>query len=385
MQPLGIHRSPQRVLTGVVAEKRQQQVGSGRTSSTSRVIESLKRSSSTPSGRFPLVYNQSWEDPAVDLAAVAPTAGQLLLTIASGGCNVLNFAMTGATVLAFDRNPAQVALTDLKVAAARQLPVDSFRRLLSTGRDIDRDLDHLDLSPATFAMVQNERWFQGRGLYAAGVFGSACTLLRGWVRMCDATDVVEAVFNADDLASQAGAWQESRRRIRGRLGRAFLTTPLPASFFGVPFRVWRQVPGGCVALADWVDKCLTTLPAKENWFWQRALLDDYRTASPPYLRTDPGQLGPIHTVVAELEDILACSPPAVFDAAVLLDAMYWVTPRRREAVWLGLHRCLRPKGKVTMRRFTSSCRAPAALFDEIPLEAVDRSGCYAGASLLIRR
>jgi S-adenosylmethionine-diacylglycerol 3-amino-3-carboxypropyl transferase len=349
------------------------------------VIESLKDASRTPTGRFPLVYNQSWEDPAVDLGAAAPTAGQLLLTIASGGCNVLHFAMTGATVFAFDRNPAQVALTDLKVAAARQLPVDSFRRLLSTGRDTDRDLGHLDLTPATTAIVQRERWFQGRGLYAAGVFGSACTLLRAWVRMCDATEVVEAMFNADDLASQAAAWQESRKRIRGRLGRAFLATPLPASFFGVPFRVWRQVPGGCVALADWVDESLTTVPAQENWFWQRALLDDYKTASPPYLKADTLQLGPIHTLVAELEDVLACSPPAAFDAAVLLDAMYWVPPKRREAVWSGLHRCLRPKGKVTVRRFTSSCGAPAALFDEIPLETIDRSGCYAGASLLIRR
>ena len=321
----------------------------------------------------------------MDLAALALTAGQLVLTIASGGCNVLHFAMTGATVLAFDRSPAQVALTDLKIAASRQLPVDKFRRLFSMGRDIDGNLGRLDLAPATKAIVESERWFQGRGLYATGVFGSACTLLRSWIRISGATEMVETVFNAGDLATQAAAWQEARTRIRGRLGRAFLTTPLPASLFGVPFRVWRQVPGGCVTLADWVDESLTTLPAKENWFWQRALLDEYRTASPPYLTADSAQLGPVHTMVAELERVLACSPPAAVDAAVLLDAMYWIAPNRREAVWLSLHRCLRPKGRVTLRRFTSTSGAPTALFEEIPLETMDRSGCYAGASLLIRR
>lgn len=331
------------------------------------------------------MYNQSWEDPALDLAAVAPRPGQLVLTIASGGCNVLHLALTGATVVALDRNPAQVALTEVKVSAARQLPADRFRRLFSSGRDAGKDLCQLDISPATRALVLGRGWFQGRGLYAAGVFGSACTLLRSWVRMCDASEAVEATFNASDLPTQAAAWEEARRRIRGVLGRALLATPLPPLLFGVPIRVWRQVPGGSVAFADWVDHSLTKLPAKKNWFWQRALLDNYRTASPHYLEANMEVLGPVHTLVAELEHVLACSPPAAFDAAVLLDAMYWVSPERRSAVWLGLHRSLRRNGRVTLRRFASTSGAPRDLFDEIPLDTMDRSGCYAGASLLLRR
>ena len=37
------------------------------------------------------VYNQIWEDPAVDLAALAIDASCRIVTIASGGCNVLNY------------------------------------------------------------------------------------------------------------------------------------------------------------------------------------------------------------------------------------------------------------------------------------------------------
>src|SRR5579872_7421175 len=37
------------------------------------------------------VYNQIWEDPDVDLAALALKPHHRVLTIASGGCNVLNY------------------------------------------------------------------------------------------------------------------------------------------------------------------------------------------------------------------------------------------------------------------------------------------------------
>ena len=37
------------------------------------------------------VYNQIWEDPRVDLKALALTPESRMLTISSGGCNVLNY------------------------------------------------------------------------------------------------------------------------------------------------------------------------------------------------------------------------------------------------------------------------------------------------------
>jgi S-adenosylmethionine-diacylglycerol 3-amino-3-carboxypropyl transferase len=350
-----------------------------------RLRRSRTRGAGLASSQMPLVYNQSWEDPDLDVTALAPVPGHRVLTIASGGCNVLHLALTGAEVVAIDRNPAQVALTELKVAAARQLPPERFRRVFSTGRDAGSELSRLDLSPVTRRFVLGRGWFRGRGLYAAGAFGLACSLLRRWARMCGASFAVEATFQAQDLPSQAAAWHEARRRIRGPVGRAMLATPFPLLAFGVPVRVWRQVQGGSTAIADWVDVALTRFPARDNWFWQRAFLDEYRTAMPPYLKSDLGGLGPVQTQVAELGTFLAASRPGAFDAAVLLDAVHWVSPLDRPAVWQALHRALRPGGKVTLRRFTGSSEAPAALFEEVPLEAMDRTGCYAGASLILRR
>src|SRR6201985_639746 len=66
------------------------------------------------------VYNQSWEDPVVDLAALDLKPEHRLITIASGGCNVLNYlGANPARIVAVDLNPNHIALTKLKLEALR--------------------------------------------------------------------------------------------------------------------------------------------------------------------------------------------------------------------------------------------------------------------------
>jgi S-adenosylmethionine-diacylglycerol 3-amino-3-carboxypropyl transferase len=54
-----------------------------------------------------LVYNQCWEDPAVDRQALLLSPRDRVLVITSVGCNALDYALTGARVLAVDVNPRQ--------------------------------------------------------------------------------------------------------------------------------------------------------------------------------------------------------------------------------------------------------------------------------------
>lgn len=70
-----------------------------------------------------LVYPQIWEDPRVDLQALALTPTSRVVTIASGGCNVLNYLVEQPErIFAVDLNSAHVALNNLKFAALRHLP-----------------------------------------------------------------------------------------------------------------------------------------------------------------------------------------------------------------------------------------------------------------------
>src|SRR6266852_7198169 len=77
-----------------------------------------------------LVYTQIWEDPEIDLEALALRPDCHVVAIASGGCNVLSY-LTGDPnrITAVDLARAHVALNRLKLAAARHLPTwQSFYR-----------------------------------------------------------------------------------------------------------------------------------------------------------------------------------------------------------------------------------------------------------------
>ncbi|HWY63831.1 MAG TPA: DUF3419 family protein, partial [Rhizomicrobium sp.] len=69
-----------------------------------------------------MVYPQIWEDPVVDMEALAIQPGDHIVAIASGGCNILSY-LTGnpARITALDLNHAHIALNRLKLAAARAL------------------------------------------------------------------------------------------------------------------------------------------------------------------------------------------------------------------------------------------------------------------------
>src|SRR3954468_20214984 len=77
-----------------------------------------------------LVYAQIWEDPDVDMEALQITPDSHVVTIASGGCNVLSYLTADPrAITAVDLNTAHIALNKLKLVAARHLPgYDAFHR-----------------------------------------------------------------------------------------------------------------------------------------------------------------------------------------------------------------------------------------------------------------
>ena len=83
------------------------------------------------------VYNQIWEDPDVDLEAMEIAPHHRVITIASGGCNILNYlAADPERIIAVDLNENHVALTRLKLAALGNLPsYEDFFRFFGSAND----------------------------------------------------------------------------------------------------------------------------------------------------------------------------------------------------------------------------------------------------------
>src|ERR1044072_9346951 len=69
------------------------------------------------------VYPQIWEDPDIDMEAMELQPHHRIVTIGSGGCNMLAYlSQNPASIDVVDLNRHHIALNKLKLAAFRLLP-----------------------------------------------------------------------------------------------------------------------------------------------------------------------------------------------------------------------------------------------------------------------
>ena len=81
----------------------------------------------TSIGRKKIIYNISWEDPAIDHTVMHMKEDDVVLTISSAGCNVLDYLCEGPKkIIAVDMNLAQLHTLELKLAGIRVLTQEQF-------------------------------------------------------------------------------------------------------------------------------------------------------------------------------------------------------------------------------------------------------------------
>ena len=75
-----------------------------------------------------VIYNISWEDPRVEREELKLSPDDVVLTISSAGCNVLDYLLEKPKhITAVDLNEAQLAVLDLKLACvAAKMPQHDF-------------------------------------------------------------------------------------------------------------------------------------------------------------------------------------------------------------------------------------------------------------------
>ena len=143
-----------------------------------------------------LVYPQIWEDPRVDMEALAIEPTSRIVTIASGGCNVLSYLVADPEkVIAVDLNHAHIALNRMKLAAARHLPdANAFRRFFVNAADLGNvELYAQHIAPNLDAT--SRAYWEGRdkigrkrissfrrGFYRTGLLGTCITIAHAVAR-----------------------------------------------------------------------------------------------------------------------------------------------------------------------------------------------------------
>jgi S-adenosylmethionine-diacylglycerol 3-amino-3-carboxypropyl transferase len=328
------------------------------------------------------VYNQIWEDPRVDLEALRLTPTSRLVTIASGGCNVLNYLFADpAAIVAVDLNPAHIALTRLKLAAAQQLPDhDSFFRLFGAAADPANRQTYFSLRPhldrATRAFWEERSMTRKRrldyfadGLYRRALLGRFIGLLHG---LAAATGRRPArLLGATTLAEQRQIFDETTAPLFDlAIVRLLCRLPMISYSLGIPpaqFNLLRHEAAGDVArlYRERVRRLACDFPIGDNYFaWQafgRAYDLEHRRAVPDYLRAENyqtlrGRADRVETRLASMTDFLAGESPGSVDRYILLDAQDWMSAEQMNALWREIDRTARPGARVIFRTAAEEAR-----------------------------
>lgn len=371
-----------------------------------------------------LVYPQIWEDPEVDIEAMALEPGikpdTRIVTIASGGCNALSYVTAAPVrVTALDLNPTHVALVRLKLAGAANLPdydrffrffgeadrrenLEEYRRFLRPRLDAATRA-YWDRRPAGF---HRRIALFARGFYRHGLLGyfigAAHLVARAYgVRL-------GAVLDAPTLESQRRFFDEKLAPLFEKRAIAWMTDrPSTLYGLGIPPAQYAALAGGRpmrVVLRERLERLTCGFPLSENYFaWQafaRAYAPDGKGPLPPYLKREnfaalQARASDIEVLNESFTDHLRKAGEASHDRYVLLDAQDWMTDGQLNDLWSQITRTARPGARVIFRTAAEPTLLPGRVDDTIlarwdyrseeslAFTERDRSSIYGGFHLYV--
>lgn len=366
-----------------------------------------------------LVYAQIWEDPEVDMNALAITADCHVVTIASGGCNVLSYLTADpAKITAVDLNTAHIALNRLKLVAARTLPDHAAFHRFFAKADCRDNVAAYRAHVAPHLDEATRRYWEGRDLigrrriggFARGIYrhgllgrfiGAAHLLARlhgvNPRRMLDARTIEEQrlIFDAEIAPVFDSAFM---RWLTGQ----------PASLFGlgIPPAQYEALAGDermDAVLKARLRKLACDFDIKDNYFAVQAFGRGYAGGEgplPPYLRSDnhaavAGRTGRVDVRHANFTDFLGSQSAGSADRYVLLDAQDWMDDAQLNALWAQITRTARPGARVLFRTAGEPSILPGRVDDALLSRwdyraeesrghtARDRSAIYGGVHLYV--
>jgi len=364
-----------------------------------------------------LVYPQIWEDPIPDVEALALKPDSHLVTIASGGCNVLSYLTANPSMItAVDLNHAHIALNELKQKALCHLPSsEAFRQFFQEAENKDNiALYEQWLAPELSASTRGY-WetlsLRGRritvftrNIYRYGLLGK-------WIGVGHAMARIYGI----DLAGLLTCKNQDEQRayfdqhiapiFDKRLIRFLTDSPISLYGLGIPPAQYNALAEG-QPMADILCERLRHLaagfPLKNNYFawqaFQRAYPAGPEEALPLYLQqrhfdTLRARADRIRLQRRSVTEALRGQPRSTVDGVVLLDAQDWMTTEQLNDLWQAIAVACRPGARIVFRTAGRASILPGRVeeptlarfdYDDVMSEAMlakDRSAIYGGFHL----
>lgn len=369
-----------------------------------------------------LVYPQIWEDPEIDMEALALTPDCHLVAIASGGCNILSYLVADPRrITAVDLNRTHVALGRLKLAAAAHLPGwDAFYRFFGAA-DEPANVDAYWRFLAPRLDRETRAYWEGRGagglgrqrislfarnVYRHGLLGHCIGFVHWLARLygVDPSDVLRArsIHEQRTFFNTALAPLFDKRFIRWATARQVSLYGL-----GIPPAQYAELAGGhdmASVLRERVERLACAFRVDENYFAWQAFGRSYQAGGegplPPYLRRAHfdairSRVDRVEVLNRSFTEFLQAQPDRSLDRYSLLDAQDWMTDTQLDALWREITRTARPGARTIFRTAGETSVLPGRVADEVlarwryeadlsrALTARDRSAIYGAFHLYV--
>ena len=369
-----------------------------------------------------LVYTQIWEDPEVDLEALALQPDCHIVAIASGGCNVLSY-LTGdpARITAVDLSSAHVALNRLKLVSANRLPSwEVFYRFFGAADD-EANVAAYDRLIAPHLDSQSRGYWEGRSLhqlgrrrisifarnaYRHGVLGRFIGVTHA---LCRAYGVnLGELLVARTLEEQRLFFETTLAPLFDKRAVRWATANRLSLYgLGIPPAQYEALAGGSDmrhVLRARLERLTCGFSLDDNYFaWQafgRSYAANASGPLPPYLRREHfdevrARVDRVEVLNRSITEYLAGCADASRDRYVLLDAQDWMTDSQLNALWREITRTARPGARVIFRTAAEPSLLPGRVDDALldrwryegaqsqALTARDRSAIYGGFHLYV--
>lgn len=363
------------------------------------------------------VYPQIWEDPEIDIPAMKIDKTTRIMTICSGGCNMMNYLTESpASVTAVDLNPHHVALGRLKIAALKYLPdYESFFLFFGCADDAQNIVNYDKYIKPNLDKYTREYWEKkvfphGRrinmfkkNLYKFGLLGKSIAMVH----------LVAKFYgqNPRDLL-KARSMEEQKIIFDRTLGPLFekkfvkMMCGKPESLYGLgippsQFDELNESAKGDMAslLKARLERMACQFPIEDNYFaWQafgRGYDRENRRAIPRYLKEEHYATLKANIDNAKVEhctitEYLDKQGADSVDAYVFLDAQDWMNDDQLNDLWEAVLRSATDGARVIFRTAGDESPLTEGLKEEnlspweydqslaAPRNEQDRSSIYGG-------
>ena len=321
-----------------------------------------------------LIYNTSWEDPAIDRELLQFDSNSDIVMITSAGDNLLDYLLDRpASINSVDVNPKQNALFELKRAVIRTAEHEDLYLMFGEGAHPNIQELYSKKLRQELPVFAREFWdkklkfFEGEGLkrsfYFYGGAGTLAWLCQGYFKLHKRLNKnIRWLFSAESMEEQQRAYDHVEPLLWNRVIRWFLGRHITLAAMGVP-RAQRDLimngfDGGLLGfLRTNVRRVFTEIPVSRNYFWRVYATGSYsRECAPEYLQernfnTLRETVDKAHAHNTTMAEFLRANPKA-YSHYILLDHQDWLAwndPKSLEEEWRLILQNSKPGTKILMR------------------------------------